>query len=214
MPNYINGRLFRRNVSALVLTSLALATSGSIAAQAQSFDTSNVGGVTMGPNGPQGFLNLPNTPTLMNVPQGGGPGFTIIGGTQAERSMAATGEQAHMSARTGHNSDPTLDLSPRITRKSNPVMGNGANFGLRKTETGLMAPGSFDGSALPVNNRHFDYGFNQNQGGYYQSMYGADRAVNNFLGGILPGILTSSRQRLPPVSQGSVDIDIAPNHGR
>lgn len=184
-------------------------------ALAQSFDTSPVGGVSFGANGPQGFISAPTSQPVMNIPMGGnGPGFSIVGGAQAERSMAATGAQFHDSQTTGPGAwRADGDYSSNRTSTSNPVRGLGSNFGLRKTETGLLAPSSFDNAPMPVNNRHFNYGFDNGGGGYYQSMYGADRAVNNFIDGLLPGIITTGRPRLPPVSQGSVDIDIAPNKG-
>jgi len=192
------------------------ASSCAVAAQAQNFDTSGVGGTTFGPNGPQGFLNTPVSPQLLNLPNNSGAGFTIVGGAQADRSMAATGAQTHDSGLTGHNgirSDG--DYSQHNTAQSNPMMGNGGNFGLSQTQTGLLAPGSFDNSALPSSSRHFDYGFNANSGGSYGTMYGNGRGglLQNILGGVIPGAL-AGRTRLPPVSLGSVEINTTPNGGR
>lgn len=216
MPN--RRRLFSRSAFNYLLAGLSLSVSlvavSQPQARAQSFDTGPVGGVSFGANGPQGFISAPASQPVMNIPTGGGPGFSIVGGDQAERSLGATGAQTHDSQITGPGAwRADGDYSSNRTSRSNPVRGMGSNFGLRKTETGLLAPSSFDGAPLPQNNRHFTYGFDNGGGGYYQSMYGGDRAVNNFIDGLLPGIISTGRPRLPPVSHGSVDIDIAPNSG-
>lgn len=213
MPNIYS--LISRKASGLALAALSMSLVSMLPASAQSFDTSQVGGVTMGANGPQGFLSMPNVPQAINVQPGGGPGFAIVGGSQAERSMAATGEQYHDSETTGPQAlRADGDYSSNRTSRSNPVRGMGANFGLSRTETGLLSTGSVDNSQLPVNNRHFTFGFANSGGGYYQSMYGADRAVNNLIDRYGGGIFTSGRPSLPTVSQGSVDISINNNHGR
>ncbi len=213
MPNIYS--LFSRKASGLSLAALSIGLLSMLPASAQSFDTSQVGGVTMGANGPQGFLSMPNVPQVINVPQGGGPGFSIIGGDQAERSLGATGEQYHDSDLTGPQAlRADGDYSSNKTSRSNPVRGMGTNFGLSKTETGLLSNGSVDNRQMPTNGRHFDFGFSQRGGGYYQSIYGADRAVNNLIDRFGGGVFTSGRVSLPTVSQGSVDISVNNNHGK
>lgn len=213
MPNIYN--LISRKAPGLALAALSVSLVSMLPASAQSFDTSQVGGVTMGANGPQGFLSMPNVPQAINVPQGGGPGFSIVSGSQAERSMAATGEQYHDSETTGPQAiRADGDYSSNRTSRSNPVRGMGSNFGLSKTETGLLSNGSVDNRQLPTNGRHFNFGFANSGGGYYQGMYGTDRFVNNLIDQYGRGIITSGRMSLPTVSQGSVDISINNNHGR
>ena len=213
MPNIYN--LISRKAAGLALAALSMGLVSMLPASAQSFDTSQVGGVTMGANGPQGFLSMPNVPQVINVPQGGGPGFSIVGGSQAERSMAATGEQYHDSEITGPQAlRADGDYSSNRTSRSNPVRGMGSNFGLSKTEAGLLSNSSVDNRQLPVNGRHFNFGFSNSGGGYYQGMYGTDNFVNNLIDRYGGGIFTSGRVSLPTVSQGSVDISINDNHGR
>ncbi len=133
MPNIYS--LISRKAAGLTLAALSMSLVSMLPASAQSFDTSQVGGVTMGANGPQGFLSMPNVPQVINVPQGGGPGFSIVGGSQADRSMAATGEQYHDSEITGPQAlRADGDYSSNKTSRSNPVRGMGSNFGLSKTE--------------------------------------------------------------------------------
>lgn len=213
MPNIYS--LISRKASGLVLAAMSISLISTLPASAQSFDTSQVGGVTMGANGPQGFLSMPNVPQVINVQPGGGPGFAIVGGSQAERSMAATGEQYHDSETTGPQAmRADGDYSSNRTSRSNPVQGMGSNFGLSRTETGLLSNGSVDNSQLPVNNRHFTFGFDNRGGGTYQGIYGADRAINGLINRLGGGVFTSGFQSLPTVSQGSVDISINNNHGR
>jgi len=213
MPNIYN--LISRKAAGLTLAALSMSLVSMLPASAQSFDTSQVGGVTMGANGPQGFLSMPNVPQVINVPPGGGPGFSIVGGGQADRSMAATGEQYHDSEVTGPQAlRADGDYSSNRTSRSNPVRGMGSNFGLSKTETGLLSNGSVDNSPLPVSARHFNFGFSNSGGGYYQGIYGTDNFVNNLIDRYGGGIFTSGRVSLPTVSQGSVDLSINNNHGK
>jgi hypothetical protein len=212
MPNIYS--LISRKASGLALAALSMSLVSTLPASAQSFDTSQVGGVTMGANGPQGFLSMPNVPQVINVQPGGGPGFAIVGGSQAERSMAATGEQYHDSETTGPQAlRADGDYSSNRTSRSNPVRGMGSNFGLSRTETGLLSNGSVDNRRLP-SRVHFDFGFSDSGGGTYQGMYGADRAINGLINRLGGGVFTSGFQSLPTVSQGSVDASINDNHGR
>lgn len=178
-------------------------------AQAQnSVNTSSVGGVSFGANGPQGFLSFPSS----------GPGFSVGGASggygmgSAEASLGATGAQTHNNGYTGREAIRSDgNYAPTPTDQQNPIVGPGNNFGLMQTQTGLMSPSSVNNTALPVtmsDSGHLTYGFNAN-GGSYSSMYKGN-GVNNLLNGLLPGVFNFGGQRLPPVSTGSVDINILP----
>lgn len=188
--------------AALLLSPLMLAP-----AQAQNINTSNVGGVSFGANGPQGFLNFPSS----------GPGFAVggaaAGATPADYSLGATGEQTHNNGYTGREAiRADGDYGPNPTAMMNPIAGPGSNFGLMQTQTGLLAPGTVNPARLPVtysDSGHLNYGFTGGGGGSYGTMYGSG-GLGGLLNGLLPGVFGSGRQALPAVSTGSVDINILP----
>jgi hypothetical protein len=175
-----------------------------------SINTSNVGGVSFGANGPQGFLSFPSAGPGFTVgaPQGGGYGMG-----SAETSLGATGAQTHDNGYTGREAiRADGNYAPTPSSPQNPITGPGSNFGLMQTSTGLMGPSSVNNAPMPVtasDSGHLTYGFNNNNGGTYKSMYGPG-GVTNLINNLLPGVFNMGGQRLPPVSTGSVDINILP----
>ncbi|MBS1989062.1 MAG: hypothetical protein JSS83_01020 [Cyanobacteria bacterium SZAS LIN-3] len=208
----IRVRFSRENLGGLMIAGVIGIVLQNQPAFAQQFSNGPSGGVSFGANGPQAVLNMPTAP-VSNVAQDAQ--FNLYMQSQAENSLGDSGDYGRTSYKTGEapNSAGLSGNGTGRSGKQNPISGVGSNYGLTPMTNGLLAPNSVNPAGIPLYDG-LSYGFNTNPATTTYSMKTGtgkliDQVINTFGG----GFITAGGPRLPAVSTGSVNIDIAPNAG-